>query len=209
MEMESATLHKGKKANLKAEVYFKPAGSVLITRSSFPGEKIIRTNGLGEYFEYDVKDNTVAYLMGKEFSSRYSVFYAFFSGNINDMGLRETGFTLKKTRIDQKMVITEWEPVDKQGKISRAELVHENKLPIYLAFYDAGNKPLQKSFYSSYTRVGSTSFPMSLIEFEYAGEKDSVITRRKYRNPVLNEGVEEKWFQFKVPVDARVIQPNK
>jgi hypothetical protein len=52
-------------------------------------------------------------------------------------------------------------------------------------------------------------FPLSLTEFEYVGEKDSIITRRKYKNPVLNDEVEEKWFQFQVPASAKVIQPKK
>lgn len=209
-DMESQTLHKGKKVSVKAEVYYRQNGSLLITRSTFPMEKITRTNGLGEFFEYDVKNNTVVQSMGREVSSRFSIFHAFFNGNTNDMGLTENGFALKKTRIEKKLVITEWEPLEKDGKkISKAELVHENHRPIFMAFYDANNRPVQKAFYSQYQALGAVMFPLTLTEFEYIGEKDSVITRRKYKNPVLNEGVDEKWFQFQVPASARVIQPQK
>ncbi len=208
--MESYTLHKGKKVGVKAEVYYRQSGALLVTHSTFPSEKITRTNNLGEFFEYDVKNNTVIHLTGRELSSRFSLFYPFLNGKINDMGLTENGFVLKKTRIEKKMVITDWEPKEKDGKkINRAELVHENHRPIYLAFFDLNNKPIQKSFYSNYQPVGSVMFPLSLTEFEYVGEKDSIITRRKYKNPVLNDEVEEKWFQFQVPASAKVIQPKK
>ncbi len=209
MEMETYTLHKGKKAGVKGEVYFRRSGSLLVTHATFPSEKITRTNALGEYFEYDVKNNSVIHLMGKEVSSRFSLFYAFFNGNINDMGLAENGFLLKKTRIEGKMVITDWEPAQKESKITRAELVHENNLPVFLAFFDLKNKPIQKSFYNDYRPIGNVRFPHSLIEFEYIAPNDSVITRKKYRNPVLNEAVGEKWFQYQVPASAKVIQPRK
>ena len=209
MEMESYTLHKGKKAGVKGEVYFRRSGSLLVTRSTFPSEKITRTNSLGEYFEYDVKNNSVIHLMGKEVSSRFSLFHAFFNGSTSDMGLADNGFVLKKTRIEGKLVVTDWEPSRKESKISRAELVHEDNLPVFLAFYDLKNKPVQKAFYNDYKLVGAIRFPHSLTEFEYVAPGDSVITRKKYRNPVLNEAVEDNWFQFRVPASAKKIQPGK
>lgn len=210
LEMESSSLHKGKKVSLKAMVYYRQNGSLLVTHATFPTEKVTRTNGLGEFFEYDMKNNTVVHLMGKEVSSRYSVFHAFFNGNINDMGLTDNGFALKKTRIEKKLVITEWEPIQKDNKkMSRAELVHENHLPVYLAFFDLNNQPIQKSFYSNYQPIGSIMFPCHLTEFEYVGPKDSIITRRKYKNPVVNQNGGDHWLNFQVPASAKVLQNPK
>lgn len=210
LDMESSTLHKGKKVSLKAKVYYRQNGSLLVTHATFPTEKVTRTTGLGEFFEYDVKNNTVLHLMGKEVSSRYSVFHAFFNGSINDMGLTDNGFALKKTRIEKKLVITEWEPTQKENKkMSKAELVHENHLPVYLAFFDLNNQPIQKSYYSNYQPIGNILFPCNLTEFEYVGTRDSIITRRKYKNPVVNQNVSDQWFNFQVPASAKVLQSPK
>lgn len=210
LDLLSRTLHNGKSVNIKSEVYYKSIGATMVTRFTSPKEKIVITNGNGEYKEYDLAANTVTLTQGLDYSSKNSLFYNFLAGSTADMGLKSSGFRLSDTKVEQKMVITTWVPaVDRSTNVQKVEIVHENYLPIYVAFYGLNNQPLQKSFYSNYQQVGSVKMPFTITEFEYIGVKDSVITKRIYSNLRTNAQVDEKYLNYKIPSTAKVIVPKE
>lgn len=210
LDLLSRTLYQGKSVSLKSEVYYKSVGATMVTHITSPSEKLVITNGNGEYKEYDFKNNSITLMQGIDLSSKNSLFYSFLSGSISDMGLKELGYKLSNTRVDKKMVITTWVPVGENTvKTKRAEIVHENYLPIYLAFYDMNDKPMHKSFYSNFQQVGTVKMPFTITEFEYVSPTDSIITKRTYSNLKTNTQVDDKFLNFKVPTDARVIRPSE
>jgi outer membrane lipoprotein-sorting protein len=208
LDLISKTLYQGKSVSLKSEVYYKSVGATMVTHFTSPKEKIVITNGNGEYKEYDFKNNTVTLLQGIDLSSKNSLFYSFLSGSIGDMGLKSLGYKLANTKVEQKMVITTWVPEGENSvKTKKAEIVHENYLPIYLAFYDINDKPMHKSFYSNFQQVGSVKMPFTITEFEYLSPTDSVITKRIYSNLKTNALVDDNYLNYKVPANAKVIRP--
>jgi hypothetical protein len=50
--------------------------------------------------------------------------------------------------------------------------------------------------------------PFTITEFDYFGEKDSLITRRTYTNLLLNAAVEDTYLNYKIPASAKVITPS-
>jgi outer membrane lipoprotein-sorting protein len=210
LDLISKTLYQGKSVSLKSEVYYKSVGATMVTHVTSPLEKIVITNGNGEYKEYDVKNNSVTLLQGIDLSSKNSLFYSFLSGSISDMGLKALGYKLMSTKIEQKMVITTWVPEGENSvKTKKAEIVHENYLPIYLAFYDINDKPMHKSFYSNFQQVGSIKMPFTITEFEYISPSDSIITRRTYTNLKTNTQVDDNYLNYKIPSNASVIRPSE
>jgi outer membrane lipoprotein-sorting protein len=208
LDLISKTLYQGKSVSLKSEVFYKSVGATMVTHFTSPKEKIVITNGNGEYKEYDFKNNTVTLLQGIDLSSKNSLFYSFLSGSIGDMGLKSLGYKLIKTKVEQKMVITTWVPEGENSvKTKKAEIVHENYLPIYLAFYDINDKPMHKSFYSNFQQVGSVKMPFTITEFEYLSPTDSVITKRIYSNLKTNAQVDDNYLNYKVPANAQIIRP--
>ena len=208
LDLISKTLYQGKSVSLKSEVFYKSVGATMVTHFTSPKEKIVITNGNGEYKEYDFKNNTVTLLQGIDLSSKNSLFYSFLSGSIGDMGLKSLGYKLANTKVEQKMVITTWVPEGENSvKTKKAEIVHENYLPIYLAFYDINDKPMHKSFYSNFQQVGSVKMPFTITEFEYLSPTDSVITKRIYSNLKTNAQVDDNYLNYKVPANAQVIRP--
>ena len=208
LDLISKTLYQGKSVSLKSEVFYKSVGATMVTHFTSPKEKIVITNGNGEYKEYDFKNNTVTLLQGIDLSSKNSLFYSFLSGSIGDMGLKSLGYKLINTKVEQKMVITTWVPEGENSvKIKKAEIVHENYLPIYLAFYDINDKPMHKSFYSNFQQVGSVKMPFTITEFEYLSPTDSVITKRIYSNLKTNAQVDDNYLNYKVPANAQIIRP--
>jgi outer membrane lipoprotein-sorting protein len=210
LDLISKTLYQGKSVSLKSEVFYKSVGATMVTHFTSPKEKIVITNGNGEYKEYDFKNNTVTLLQGIDLSSKNSLFYSFLSGSIGDMGLKSLGYKLINTKVEQKMVITTWVPEGENSvKTKKAEIVHENYLPIYLAFYDINDKPMHKSFYSNFQQVGSVKMPFTITEFEYLSPTDSVITKRIYSNLKTNAQVDDNYLNYKVPANAQVIRPTE
>lgn len=210
LDLLSRTLYQGKSVNIKSEVYYKSVGATMVTHFTSPNEKVVITNGNGEYKEYDIKNNTVTLMQGIDLSSKNSLFYSFLSGSTGDMGLKALGYRLSDTKVEQKMVITTWVPIGENTvKTKKAEIVHENYLPIYLAFYDMNDKPVHKSFYSNFQQVGTIKMPFTITEFEYLSTTDSIITKRTYSNLKTNIQVDEKYLNFKIPVNAKVIRPSE
>ena len=210
LDLISKTLYQGKSVSLKSEVYYKSVGATMVTHFTSPKEKIVITNGNGEYKEYDFKNNTVTLMQGIDLSSKNSLFYSFLSGSVSDMGLKSLGYKLLNTKVEQKMVITTWVPEGENSvKTKKAEIVHENYLPIYLAFYDMNDKPMHKSFYSNFQQVGSIKMPFTITEFEYISPTDSIITKRTYSNLKTNAQVNDNYLNYKVPANAQVIRPTE
>lgn len=209
MDFGVQSLKDGQSVSMKGEIYYSSKGSKMVTHFSSPIDQLIITNSGGEFKSYDSKQNTVVMDEGKDYSSKVSFVYFFINGQIQDMGLNGLGYMLKDTRIEDKTVITTWQPRPDMGGLSaRVELVHENRQPIYMCFYNAKKKPQQKIYYSDYQKIGNFSFPMKITEFEYLPSGDSVITRRKYSNPHLNAEVPENYLNFKIPDNAKVVRQH-
>jgi len=209
LDLVSKNLHNGKSVTITSEVFYKISGGLLITKYKTPQKKASITNSNGEYKEYNFQNNQVTLLQGQDYSSKSSLFYIFFSGNINDMGLPLTGFKLNRTRVENKMVISDWvSNGEMTNGIAKAELVQENYLPIFLAFYDEKNKPIHKTYYSNFQKIGQSRIPFRVTEIDFVGEKDSVITKRVYANLKVNGNVDPSLSGFQIPAGAKIVKPN-
>lgn len=209
LDMTARTLYKGKSITIKGQLFYKLQGGVMVTRIESPLEQIVFANATGEFKSYDVKSNTVTLMQGIDFSSKNSFIYQFLSGNINDMGLSSLGYKLKDTRIEGKVVVSTWiAPSDRVMEIQKAEIAHENYLPIFMGFYDAKGNSIQKIYYTNYQNVAHFKMPFTITEFEFIAPGDSTITRRTYSNLKLNEQVDNTWFNYQIPANAKINSAN-
>lgn len=208
--MESKTMQAKKYIKTTGKVYYKNTGAVMVTHFTYPTEQITMTNANGEFKHYNYKDNSVNRQQGPDMSSKQSIFYFVLNAKTQDMGLSSSGFEISKTEVKEKMVITTWRPKDpKSNKIGKAVLVHENYLPIYMAFYNQSEKIYNKIYYSGYTKISTVQFPTKITEFQYLEDGDSVITKRTYSNFKTNSDVEETYFNFKIPANAKLLTEEK
>jgi len=207
MDMTVKSLKDGRFVEVKAKVYYKVEGGVLVTRFYAPFKNIVYTNASGIYKMYDEPSNTVTLKENANLSSNNSFIYYFLSGRLDDLGLRNMGLKLRDTRIEEKMLIKEWNPQpDAATPVSRAELVYENRLPVFLGFWDQEGNPLQKVYYDQYQHVGDIPIPTRITEFNYEPEKDSTIVRKTYGNFLTNGEVPDGSFEFNVPKDAEILR---
>jgi hypothetical protein len=206
LDMTARTLYQGKSVTGTGTVFYKVQGNTLVTKMHTPIEQVVFTNGLGEYKSYDIKENTVTMLEGEDLSSRKSFIYQFLNGQTNDLGLRDLGFKMINTRFEDNIMVNEWQaPSDKQISTQKVEIAFENYLPIYMGFFNADGKAIQKTYYTNYQDVLYNKMPFTITEVSYIGEADSSITKRTYSNLQINDKVSGYWLNFEIPKNAEVI----
>ena len=204
MKMNVRTLQNGHYIMANADIFYKQSGGVLVTRFTDPFENVVYTNSYGLYKMYDSETNSVTMRQSEGFSSENSFVYYFLRGELEDMGLKSSGFQLSDTQIEDGMVVTKWDiKPDYSSYNKRAEMVFKDNLPIFVAFYDAEDQPVQKIYYSKYTDIGQIKMPTTITEFFY-NEGDSTITKRIYTDFQMNQAVPESAFEINIPADAKV-----
>lgn len=205
LKMDAKTLSKGKTVSAKGEVFFRNADGLLVTHFSYPFEYLVFVNGKGEVKMYDPKNNTVVLRESGDMSSENSFFFQFFNGGTSDMGLKKAGYNLARTRRESTVIITEWIPKDSHSPVGKVELAHDQNIPTAIFIYDRDGKVSQKTFYSKYSKIGALNLPMNVTEITFTSPKDSVISKKWYTEPASDEKVDLKYFNFKIPANAKVV----
>lgn len=206
MDFIIKSLQGGKSVSLKGELYYVNSGNKMITHFSYPFEQLVFTNNLGQFKSYDVKKNSIIQDENKNYSSQLSYIYSFMSGKTQDMGLKTLGYKLKESKVEGKIIKSTWEQETPMQGASKVVLVHQNRLPIYMCFYNAKEKPEQKVYYSDFKTIGNIVFPMVITEFQYLPKGDSLITKKIYSNLRMNNDVNETYINYKIPDNAKVIE---
>ncbi|TVR41841.1 MAG: hypothetical protein EA394_05005 [Bacteroidia bacterium] len=206
LSMESSTLQQGKAATVKAELFYQSLNGRLVTKFVQPLEQIMVTNRQGELSIYSFDDHTVYRRQSMEYSSENNLIYFFLNGKTQDMGLRDMGFTQISTEFSESLMITKWMPPAALGHLfSHIELVHEDYMPIYAGYYDAGQKLVKKVYYSDYEIFPDIILPMTITEFNYLPDGDSIISRVRFSDIHMNRQAVSAWFDFEIPDDAKII----
>lgn len=124
------------------------------------------------------------------------------------MGLGLYGYKLSATSVEDGGVVKRTYTPSVPGKgVSKVELVQENRLPIYLAYYNAGGAVVSKTYLSSYTRFSNLMLPLRVTSVQFTNKKDSTLVRTIYSD-VQVDG-QDPMFDFKVPADAKPVKSLK
>lgn len=207
MQMESQSLQGGKAATLHGELFYQALDGKLITRLDGQVNQVMITNRYGELVVYDPKNNTVFRAQSLEYSSQNNLIFYFLNGKTHDLGLGEMGFRQQEVEFSEGLMITQWvPPTSLNHLISYVELVHEDYVPIYAGYYDAGGELVKKVYYTDYEYFTDLMLPTTLTEFNYLATGDSIINRVRFSNIRLNRQAVSSWFNFEIPEDARIIE---
>lgn len=206
LRMESQSLQAGKTAVLYADLYYQALDGKLITRMDAPINKVMITNRQGELTIYDPEDQTVYRARELEYSSENNLIFFFLTGKTQDLGLSDMGFTIDRTEFKDGLLITQWIPPSAHSHMfSHIELVHEDHLPIYAAYYDAAGKMIKRVFYSDFEIYSDVILPLTVTEFNYLPGGDSIVNRVRFSDVRTNRQAVSSWFEFEIPDDARYI----
>lgn len=204
MRMTTQTWSQGKLITMSADIYYHTLSGKMITVYPGKDERIIITNNKGEVAVYNPKRNEVTTMQNAAYSTESNFLYYFLNGNILDLGLRAMKFQLMETTTDNGMVITSWfPPAELFNVFSKIEMVHEDFLPIYIAYYGKESKLVKKVYYSDYSNISEINIPLSITEFNYLPKGDSLISRIRIENLNVNQKANSPYFNFSIPKDAK------
>ncbi len=200
-------LQQGKVSKVEAEIYYSSLEGKLLTRFIEPVEQLAVTNRFGEISIYNESEQTVYRAQSQEYSSENHMLYFFLQGKTRDLGLRELGFRQTSTEISDDLVISFWEaPSSVRHHISKVELVHQDFVPVYSAYYNAEGDVVRKVYYTGYEDFLHIRLPLSITEFNYLPDGDSIVSRMRLSDVLINQEARSSWFEFEIPPNARIIE---
>jgi len=201
---KSQILKNGKKQTLEAECYYSAEKGIFVAHYFEPKEFIKVTNREGELKIYFPGTNKVSIKQDFYFSSENELLHYFVNNLIDDLGLKKEGFTMTDSRYDEDYMVTTWSAPQDVKTISKIEMVFENMIPIYAAYFDKSNTILRKIYYSNYYKGKNFFLPRRITEITYVAENDSTIRRTIYSNIKKNDAVNSYYLNYKIPEDARI-----
>ncbi len=206
MEMETRAVTAGKTTRVKANMYYTSEGR-LVTYFSEPQEMVIINNKKGEIQIYNPIQNTVFQQQNYMLGTETNQLYFFLDNKRSDLGLSAMDYTIKNTRIEDGLKITEWQaPIVLMKEISKVELVHEKGNPIFMAYYSASNQIIKKMFFYNYTKLSEyISLPAAITQIDFKTTKDSIVTKTTYSQFKLNQQVSDEKLNFSIPENAKVL----
>jgi hypothetical protein len=207
VKVQSETVHvyQGKKVTIVEDMFFKSPENSLITHFSKPDEYYYLSNLKGEAKLYYPSTNSVKVINDLFLSSKNNILFYFVNNNISDMGLQEGGFTLLGSKQEGNQNISEWKPpMDLASQFLKVEFVHENYLPLYMAYYSAKGNVFKKIYYTNYQQYNTFVLPTRIVEIEYKSPQDSVIHNQILKNVQTAYTDFDPMFDFKIPENAKL-----
>lgn len=197
--------HKGKLISVAADVAYSTSERRMVANYTSPDKFIMFVNEKGEVKVYYPTKNQVILNQNNLFSSNSDVFYFFLTQNEQDLGLRSMGYQLISSNSKGAITETRWKaPEQMQGKVSEVELVYENFLPIYVAYFGPKKGITNKTFYANYQTVDNVMIPTRITEYVYLSAKDSIVSRKDYLDVKTGKNASRSLLDFKIPANAKV-----
>ena len=210
LEIESRKLHNGKVVTHNSELLLNIDNGEMIIHYTQPQEMYIFSNKLGEMKLYYPKRNEVLRQQNMMFSSEGEAMYHFFNNQGQDLGLTESGFFIDKSELEDQYLVTDWNsPPELASQISKAKLVQEDYLPIYLAYFDAEEKVKQKLYLSEWSFESIAVYPKRMTQIDFLSNNDSIISKKIYKNLKLGKAASESFAFISIPEDAKLIKTEK
>ncbi len=204
--MESEKLISGKKISIQGDIFYNYSEGKMIVHYTYPQEYFFVSNTKGEVKIYLPDNNQVMIQRNPVYSSQNDALYYFLSNKTNDLGLKEAGFELSDTKAEERNIITTWNPPDLANKtISKVEMVHQDFLPIYTAYFNLDGKITKKTYYSKYLNTTNAMIPQMITEIDFIPNGDSIISRKKYTDIKTGYSAQSQYFDFNIPNDAKLI----
>jgi hypothetical protein len=211
MQSESRRVHKGKIISVRSEVFLELDEAKMTVHYHYPEEYYVYTNKHGEMQVYYPDKNETLIEQNPLFSSENEVLLHFFTNRSEDLGLKQAGFSMTDISEDGKYLVTSWmPPPDLTSKFSKAELVHENYLPIFMAFYNTREEVMQKIFFSKWESNQYATYPTRITQIDFVKKNDSIVSRKTYENILFGDAANEQAIELDIPDDAKLINsPDK
>lgn len=198
----SQQLAKGKKTKQNKQLFCKQDGYMVADIHTDEGRTILLTDHYGRTEIYNPENNTLMFdKKGQLYASVDEPLQLFLQRRTQDMGLEDYGFKLDQVfQEDAQYLKRVYKSTNKDSHCAKVEIVYENYLPVFMAFYDRKDKVINKIYYAHYDFKQRFVFPHRITEISYIGAKDSMIRLDIYSNIQID--TYDAMFDYQVPADA-------
>ena len=194
-DVEVKQVTAGKVFTVTKSVYCANNGRLVIHFIS-PDEFYVVTNPLGEARMFSPRTNTTESDPDNSYSTKDELLYFFLTGRLDDLGVTQDGYKLISTTNEDGLMKRVFKSAT-DGNKPQIEIVYKNYLPIYLAYLDNTGTPVNKTYFSNYSRVQRLMVPCRVTNIAYITDKDSTVVRTIYSNVKVD--TDDPMFDFNIP----------
>ena len=209
LKQKTEILENKKKISNEVDLFYDINKQIITKYYHSAKEFILVTNSLGEIKTYYPASNEVDYKQISELSSKRNLIYYFANNLTNDLGLVDEGFILSSNTYENQFYVTLWKAPSFLTGIETVKMVFENGLPVYSEYQANKKKIVKKTYYTNYKDFTQFRLPLKIIEISYLPSGDSIINRTLFSNIKVSSLPEGKYFNFKIPEDAKPVVADK
>ena len=209
LKQKSEILENKKKISNEVDLFFDNNKKTITKLYHSSTEFIMVINALGEIKTYYPAINEVAYKQITELSSKRNLIYYFANNMTDDLGLVDEGFNLTSNTYENQFYVTLWKSPTFLKGIETVKMVFDNGLPVYSEYQANKNKVLKKIYYTNYKDFTQFRLPLKIIEISYLPSGDSIVNRTIFSDVNISLSADNKYFNFKIPDNAKPIGTTK
>jgi hypothetical protein len=207
LHMVNKTLKNGKVVTVESDIYYEGLTRKMLTRFTRPSDYILITSSTGESKIFNPTKNEVQLLQHDFLKTGNNLLYFFFTNQIQNLGMKEAGYTLIDTHKENGSLLSTFHPTNQnKTDVSKVVMVHENFAPIYAAFYNTKGWISRKIYYSDYHTYENFLLPGRITEISFTNPQDSIITRTIFSDVKTGRLAVSEFFEFDVPGNAKVVK---
>ncbi len=131
--------------------------------------------------------------------AQFSIFQLALTSQINNYGLKKSGFLIDKVEKAGDMVITTWIPPKYLAKMFGKVLISikSNKLS-GIVFIESTGKILRKQFFNNFENFNGVEFPLEVIDITYTNGKENYQVST-YKKIQVDEVSSNYFYNYPVP----------
>ncbi|MFH0760987.1 MAG: hypothetical protein V2A67_05750 [Bacteroidota bacterium] len=201
------TLQKRKVLRTTADFYFDPSTGRIINMTHAPEEYVSITTPEGNTDIYYPSKNSRICIKNLALSSRNNNLWFFLNNEGYDLGLQGMGFKVENVKQEENYTVTTWQaPLKALAEVDKIDLVHENRLPVYIEYRDTKGKTTLKVYYEDFLRVDQWLLPGRITEIIFTSPVDSIIRRSTYTDFRYGMNADPIGFDYVIPADAKLLK---
>jgi len=209
LKQHSEILENKKKMANDIDLYFDNSKLTITKYYHASPEFVILVNQLGEIKTYYPGSNEVGFKHIAEMSSKRNLIYYFANNQTDHLGLADEGFSLISNTYENQYNVTRWKAPSILKGIESVKMVFDNGLPVYAEYQNLKKKVMKKIYYTNYQDYSQFRLPLKIIEISYLPTGDSIINRTLFSEVKLSSTADNKYFNFKIPENAKPIESKK
>lgn len=134
--------------------------------------------------------------------ARFSVFHLALTGQLPNYGLKGTAYSLKKSEVQDKALVSTWQPEARFATLLGKILTQQTqKLLSGVVIFDAKEQILQKQQFKNYQHFkGGLSFPSQITQVSYNEKREEFYKVSTFKNILVDEqGLDNLYNYVLVP----------